>query len=239
MTKIEAILFDKDGTLFDFGETWGVWAQILLDDLSRGDPALKSRLANAMGFDLTAKAFFPNSPVIAGTPGYIADCLIPHLPGASPSSVISHMNITAAQAPQVEAVSLVPALGALRQRGLRLGVATNDAEHPARAHLASVGIGEYFDFVSGYDSGFGSKPLPGPCFAFSEAMNIRPGKIAMVGDSRNDLLAGRGTGMATIAVLTGMAGRDVLAPLADVVLNDIGEIGGWLDHMARKEPTAA
>ena len=41
-------------------------------------------------------------------------------------------------------------------------------------------------------------------------------------------LRGRAAGMRTIAVLTGVAKREDLAPHADVVLTDIGAIPGWL-----------
>jgi len=40
MMQIEAIVFDKDGTLFDFNATWGIWNRGLLAEESRGDPAL-------------------------------------------------------------------------------------------------------------------------------------------------------------------------------------------------------
>ena len=50
----------------------------------------------------------------------------------------------------------------------------------------------------------------------------------MVGDSTHDLLAGRAAGMKTAAVLTGMANEGELAPFADVVMQDIGHLPGWL-----------
>ena len=39
MPQIRGVLFDKDGTLFDFQGTWGSWAQGLFLDLSGGDAA--------------------------------------------------------------------------------------------------------------------------------------------------------------------------------------------------------
>ena len=39
-TKLQAILFDKDGTLFDFQKSWGNWGGAVLQDLSGGDPDL-------------------------------------------------------------------------------------------------------------------------------------------------------------------------------------------------------
>jgi hypothetical protein len=50
----------------------------------------------------------------------------------------------------------------------------------------------------------------------------------MIGDSTHDLDCGRAAGMTTVAVLTGLADRDDLAPHADVVLPDIGSLPGWL-----------
>jgi phosphoglycolate phosphatase len=237
--KIAGLLFDKDGTLFDFNATWGAWAQTFLSDLARGDAALARRMGAAIGFDLGTGIFDRASPVIAGTPGEIAERLLPFLPGANPSSLISHMNVTAAEAPQTEAAPLLPLLGALRKRGLKLGVATNDAELPARAHLQAAGIGDLFDFVAGFDSGHGAKPMPGMCFAFAEAMRLSPGRVAVVGDSRHDMLAGRAAGMVTVAVLTGMADDAQLRPLADAVLPDVGALPDWLADADIPETTAA
>ncbi|MEO1579525.1 MAG: HAD-IA family hydrolase, partial [Pseudomonadota bacterium] len=115
--------------------------------------------------------------------------------------------------------------------GLRLGVVTNDAEAPARAHLAQVGVLTAFDIVIGCDSGHGAKPAPGPVLGALEALGARPEQAVMVGDSLHDLMAGRAAGVQTVGVLTGLAERADLAPLADVVVPDIGHLPGWLDRL--------
>jgi phosphoglycolate phosphatase len=112
--------------------------------------------------------------------------------------------------------------------GLALGVATNDSEAPARAHLAHAGIADLFAFVAGYDSGWGGKPAPGQLLAFARAAGLDPGACAMVGDSLHDLAAARAAGMAGVAVLTGIAGRDTLAPAADAVLGSVAELPDWI-----------
>ena len=48
--RAEAVLFDKDGTLFDFNATWVAWAEAMLARWSGGDQALGGRLAAALGF---------------------------------------------------------------------------------------------------------------------------------------------------------------------------------------------
>ncbi|MCR9150597.1 MAG: HAD family hydrolase [Rhodobacteraceae bacterium] len=228
MPQIRGVLFDKDGTLFDFQGTWGSWAQGLFLDLSGGDAARAATLADVAGYDMESGVFDPASPVIAHTPEEIAEVLLPHLPGASTLALVARMNALAADAPMTEAVPLVPLLSRLRAAGLALGVATNDAEHSARSHLAAVGVEPLFDFVAGSDSGHGAKPAPGPLLAFARAARLDPRQVVMVGDSAHDLHAGRAAGMACVAVLTGLATHDDLAPLADAVLPDIGHLPAWL-----------
>ena len=224
---IRAVIFDKDGTLFDFRQSWGDWAARLLADLA-GDEAERARLGAAVGFDTVARDFHPDSPVIAGTAAEVAEALQAALPGRAAEDLLARINRAAAAAQMVPAVRLRPLLEALRAQGLAIGLATNDAEAPAEAHLAAHGLRDLFDFVAGYDSGHGGKPAPGQLLAFAQVVGVDPRDCAMVGDSLHDLEAAQAAGMARVAVLTGIAKREVLAPHADVVLADIGGLPAWL-----------
>lgn len=227
--RLAGLVFDKDGTLFDFVATWSAWTQALADDLARLPGAADApTLSAAIGYDPAERRFAPDSPVITHTPAEIAEHLVPHLPGQTVAGVVARMNALAEEARTVEAVPLVDLFTRFRAMGLRLGLATNDAEVPARAHLDRAGIAALFDFVAGCDSGFGAKPAPGPLLAFAERTGIDPREVAMVGDSLHDLIAGRAAGMVTVGVLTGIARHDDLAPFADAVLPDIGHLPGWL-----------
>ena len=100
---------------------------------------------------------------------------------------------------------LFRALEALGQ-GRILGVVTNDSQKHRRARiLQHMTITHHFDFIAGYDSGFGAKPAPGQLLGFCKATGAQAQATAMVGDSRHDLEAGRAAGMVTIGVLTGLA----------------------------------
>jgi phosphoglycolate phosphatase len=156
--------------------------------------------------------------------------MLPHLPGMSLVLLEQRINTLAAAATMAPAVPLRPLLEDLRARGLRLGLATNDTEMPARAHLEQAGITDLMDMILGCDSGYGGKPAPGMLLAFANAMGLKPARVAMVGDSRHDLMAGRAAGMVAVAVLTGMAGVAELAPHAEVVLPDISHLPDWLDR---------
>ncbi|NPD13913.1 HAD family hydrolase [Xinfangfangia sp. D13-10-4-6] len=227
---IDALLFDKDGTLFDFRKSWGAWAGGFLSGLAQ-DADHGARLAAAVGYLPDTNDFLPDSPVIAATAADIAAALQPHLGAVTLAELTQRINQAAATAAMAEAVPLVPLFTALRGRGLKLGVVTNDSERPAQAHIAAHGLTDLLDFVAGYDSGYGAKPGPGMLNAFVAQQGLQPGRVAMIGDSLHDLEAGRAAGMIRVAVLTGIATRDDLAPHADVVLADIGGLPAWLDGL--------
>lgn len=229
---IKGIIFDKDGTLFDFNATWGTWTRGMLEAETAHDPALLAPLADAMGYDTVTNRFRPESVVIAATAGETADQIMTVLPHLNKDALLTRMNAAAAQVPQVEAVPLISYFTGLRQSGLKLGVATNDAETPARTHLQRAEIIDLFDFIAGYDSGHGGKPAPGQLLAFCAKTGLAPEECLMVGDSTHDLHAGRAAGMGTIGVLTGPAPHNELAPFADAVLSDIGEIPAWLGRQS-------
>jgi phosphoglycolate phosphatase len=224
------LLFDKDGTLFRFGETWNIWAAEVIAHYAAGCDRTRQALADATGFDLTNSAFLPDSPVIAGTNREAAECLASALPGTDIGAIETYLADSAATAPLAPATDLPPFLEGLRARGMRLGVMTNDTERAALAQLGAVNITHKFDFIAGFDSGFGAKPAPDPLLAFARATDLDPARIAMIGDSTHDLIAGRAAGMITIGVLTGPALEPELSPHADVVLPDIGAIPEWLDQ---------
>lgn len=225
---IAALLFDKDGTLFEFAASWEGWAESFLLRACHNDRARAAVIGGHIGFDLANRRFQPDSLVIANTPAEIAHAMVPHLPEYSHQVLLGMLNHEAATVTLIEAVPLVAYLDGLHGDGLRLGVATNDAEAPALAHLDAAGIRGHFDFIAGFDSGHGAKPGPGQMLAFAQVVDLDPAQIAMVGDSAHDLIAGRAAGMATIGVLTGLAEQAELVPHADVILPDIGHIPAWL-----------
>lgn len=226
--RIRGLIFDKDGTLFDFRRTWGAWCATFIRDLSKGDVRSARALATAFHYDLDRREFAPTSPVIAGTMDVIVEAIQSCFPQLKPGEIYAYVLASTAEVPQIEAVPLAPLMARLRNDCLTLGIATNDAEHAARSHLEANGILGHFAFVAGYDSGHGAKPGPGMLLAFCEETDIAPEECVMIGDSTHDLISGRAAGMRTIGVLTGLAEADDLADLSDVILPDIGALPAWI-----------
>ncbi|MCV2868789.1 HAD family hydrolase [Defluviimonas sp. WL0002] len=228
MRAIRGLVFDKDGTLFDFRATWSAWTRALLLELTSGDRDRAAAIGRVIGYGLNTGDFAPDSHVIAHTPAEIADVMMPLLPGVDRSALIARMSSLAGETALVSATDLPPLFAALKQAGLYVGLATNDFAEPAQEHLRRAGVLQYFDFVSGFDSGFGAKPDPGPLLAFAASGGLDPDQVVMVGDSVHDLVAGRAAGMRTVGVLTGIAGPEDLAPYADIVLPHIGHLPDWV-----------
>lgn len=227
-SKIKGLLFDKDGTLFDFQKSWGVWCASVIDEMAVDDTAIVTKLSNALGFDHAAQVFYPESPVIAGTLDELVGLVHSVFPNRDRAELKDYLIESSTNVPMVPVVALGPLLDGFRRDGIKIGLATNDAEIPARAHLEAAGILGHFDFIAGYDSGFGGKPEPGMLLGFCEATGLAPHEVAMVGDSTHDLFAGQAAGMVNIGVLTGTASRADLSPYSQVVLDHIGQIPDWL-----------
>jgi phosphoglycolate phosphatase len=230
---LQGVLFDKDGTLFDFEATWRGAAWRLLGLLAPGDTVRQGAIGAALGFDPASGRFVAGSPLVAGSVAQVAVALAPLVPGAGAAAIEAMGNAVAAGIGGTTLAPAAPDLGGLLDglaaRGLSLGVATHDGEASARLHLGEVGVLDRFAFVAGYDSGHGLKPGPGMVLAFTRACGIAAADVAMVGDSVHDLGAGRAAGVRlAVGVLTGPATRADLAPLADVVLGSIAELPDFL-----------
>lgn len=228
MPGLTAILFDKDGTLFDFQTSWSRWAHDLVHELGEGDATRIRDLADRIGFDLDRVEFRADSLSVAGTLTDQAAVLTGGVPQMSQAALIRLLAERAADAPMAPVLPLGPLMDRLRAAGYVLGVATNDAEAAARRHLAREDIEQSFAFIAGFDSGYGAKPGPGMCHAFADTLNLAPDTVVMIGDSLHDLHAGRAAGMRTLGVLTGTATRPELAPHADDVIPDISGLEAWL-----------
>lgn len=228
---IAGILFDKDGTLVDFDATWGGAAHAVMHAMSAGDAGLVARLAEAMHFLPAERRFRPTSPMIAGSTADYADIwanILGRVSDAAFAAEIDRRFGIETLAHLLPVGEPVVVFAALKARGLRLGIATNDAEASARGQCDKLGLSPYLDFVAGYDTGHGGKPEPGMILAFARLIGVSPARVALVGDSVHDLDAARAAGAQAVAVLTGPACREVLEPHADHVIDGLGDLVGLL-----------
>ncbi len=229
---IRGILFDKDGTLLDFNATWVPINRTVARMVANGDEALAGRLLEEGGQDDTAGIVKPGSLLAAANTREIAAAWAKLTPDHGHPDLVDAMDEIFQREGAMTAVpvdGLADTIRNLKARGLKLGIATSDSEAGARATLEPFDILQHFDFVAGYDSGYGHKPTPGMVHGFCETCDLTPEDVLVVGDNSHDLEMGRAAGAGiVVGVLSGTSGRADLEPLADVVIEDIGGLEGVL-----------
>ncbi|MEL7153317.1 MAG: HAD family hydrolase [Pseudomonadota bacterium] len=236
MNSVRGLLFDKDGTLFDFSASWMTVVETTLDALARDD-AERDSMAEAVGYMRADRKFVPGSLIVAGAVDEFAAVWARFRPDLG----VRRIEALAVQIVDdaVEGGALAPAVPDLRgllfelqSMGYVLGVATHDSEAAAKDQLQRYDALECFSLIAGYDSGFGLKPGPGMMQAFCTATRLAPSECAMIGDSVHDLGVVEASGAAlAIGVLTGPATHEDLAPLADHVIGSIGDLPELLRSM--------
>ncbi len=223
--QIHGILFDKDGTLFDFHQTWRSVITRAAAMASGGSEDLARVMMEAGGYDAATCRFQADSVIAAGHVGELAElwrdlgAVLPRSDLQRELDAIFAVEVLASAVPVTDLGILFTHLTRL---DLRLGIATNDSEASASAVVQRYGLDDSVRFVAGYDSGYGAKPGPGMALAFCESVGLSPRHVAVVGDSGHDMIMGRSAKVRLcVGVLTGAGTMASLASQADVVLPDI------------------
>lgn len=234
----KGIVFDKDGTLLDFNQTWLPIYQVAAFELANDDVQLAQELLECHGFDQAANRFVGGSLLAAGNNREIAGAWAEHLSKINDEIKLEALYARLSQIFHEQAAlhstpvnGLQPTLHKLKQLGLKLGVATSDSYQGIHHTLHSFEVLHNFEFLCGYDSGHGVKPEPGMVIAFCEAMSLMPAEIIVVGDNRHDIEMGRNAQAGLcVGVLTGTSTRDELEVLADIVFDDISALVSLIDR---------
>ena len=99
----------------------------------------------------------------------------------------------------------------LAAAGMRLAIVSNKNEALSRLILQTLHVEQFFSVISGGDSHAELKPSPLPLLRVMEQLGTTLESTAMVGDSINDILAGRRAGMITIGCNWGFGDPKELA----------------------------
>ena len=245
--EIDLIVFDKDGTLVEFDRLYtGKLQRAVAQVMQQPDvpPTAEPDLLRWTGVDPTTCAVIAESPLAVATLARIgmvvATVLHQHgLPWHRAETIAEKVFMPLISAPplarDLRAFGDLPLfLQGLRQGGVRVAICTSDDRIPTLAALPLLGIAAWVEQVVCGDDGHASKPAADGILYLARHFGVVPQRVAMVGDSAGDMLAGRaaGAGMC-IGVLSGTAGRCVLAAHADVLVADVHGISLRLSEAAR------
>jgi HAD superfamily hydrolase (TIGR01549 family) len=223
--EVDAVAFDKDGTLVDLDAAWGPAALRWVETAAGADPGLFRDLASELGLDLGTGRLVVGGVFAVGTVGQLYETTLEVLANHGLDGEKSHRVATEARAASAlagEEGNLLPlgdvagALAALHQAGLRLAVVSSDDRSAVIAAVTALGIGPYLDAVVAGDDGHAAKPAPDALLLTADRLGVEPGRLLYVGDSWVDAVAGRAAGIAG-TVLVGDPPPEAAALAAAVV----------------------
>jgi N-acetyl-D-muramate 6-phosphate phosphatase len=215
--RIDAVLFDLDGTLIDSAPDLAGAAN---------DLRLQHGLAPLPYGDLRPMAG-------AGARGMVGVAF-----GAGPGDP-SFNNLREAFLARYEQrllqetvifASVLPVLAALDAAAMRWGIVTNKVMRFTQPVVAGLGLQVRAAALIGGDSTPHAKPHPEPLLEAARRIGVEPGRCVYVGDDLRDVLAGRAAGMVTLAAGWGYLGQGEAIEQwgADAVILEPAALLNWL-----------
>jgi phosphoglycolate phosphatase len=203
--NIDGILFDKDGTLLDFGSLWIEWAQQFIKQIrkkTKGKCEINNHIfAESIGFYWDKKSWDPRGPLAMGSIDQLVTILSFNLykMGISWDEAIHTVKDCEEEVDKhIDWDQLVTPVNGLKeflrqakQASIKMGVVTSDNYQLAKKHLNILGVDEFFEIVIGHDQVRRGKPFPDMVNLACEQLSLSPGKTLIIGDSNGDMILGK------------------------------------------------
>lgn len=204
--KIQAVLFDVDGTLIDTSE---YIYQAYEHSLGRHKHDLLSReeMSHLMG-----KSLEDTYKEITGL-----DAVNPFM-DAHREYQFENAGLAVAFPHSLQT------LESLRKKGISIGAVTTRARDTAIETLEEAELYPLIDFFVGFEDVVAPKPDPEGIKKALDFFNVHPADAIMIGDSPVDVAAGKNAETHTIGVTYGFHGDRIIDTEPDYVVDDISEI---------------
>jgi phosphoglycolate phosphatase len=217
MARVQAVLFDLDGTLVDSAP-----------DLA----GAINELRLARGLD--ALPYEQLRPMVGSGARGMVGVAFGLAPGDAGSEVLKDefLDRYARRLLQETTVfdTMQTVLQRLEAKLLPWGIVTNKALRFAEPLVQGLRLQQRAAVLIGGDSTPFTKPHPQPLLEAAQRIGIAPGHCVYIGDDRRDMMAGRAAGMATVAAAWGYLGTGETVDDwgADAVLQAPGALLDWL-----------
>lgn len=120
---------------------------------------------------------------------------------------------------------VAPTLKILKSKGYKIALVTNKAERFLPELLSFYNVDAYFDLLIGGDTLAKRKPDPMQVDFACDHFSVLKLETIMIGDSRNDILAGQNAGVQCIALTYGYNyGQPVSALNPDYIIDNFNEL---------------
>lgn len=223
MTK--GVLFDKDGTLFEFDSMWTNAIAEFVDQVVV-DAKHPHKLAQALG--IKNGVVMPDSALSSGTIKDIADVLFNNGVYQQQSDAENFVRSFFLEFLKTHLDQLKP-IGDLQRLmenlhadDIKVGIVTSDDYEATLISLQHAGITDLVDFIASGDC-YPRKPDPAPLLTFCQKFALALDDVIMVGDSRMDIELGN-VAKGGVAVLSGVGTKVELADLTAMIYADVQAI---------------
>ena len=228
---VDAVAFDKDGTLIDLDAAWGPAALAWVTTAASGDLALEETLAARLGLDLGTGHLVGGGLFAVGTVGQLYETTLGALSdnGAGKADARASSDrareMSALAGEKGNLVALGDVAGTLRslhEAGLRLAIVSSDDRSAIDSAIDALAVGPLLEAVVAGDEGLDAKPAPAALIEAGRRLGVEPARLLYVGDSWVDAEAGRAARVAGV-VLVGDQPPDT-SILATVVVPGIDSL---------------
>jgi phosphoglycolate phosphatase len=230
---VDAVVFDKDGTLLDLDASWGPMALSWVHGVAPGDDPVISVLAGSLGLDLVSGRLRPDSVFAMSTLARIeADTRLLLASSGWSLDRIEHalarggraFDDTVRAMPMIPLVDVAVLMHELRAAGLGVAVFTSDEPDPTTMFLDHFGLHDLVGVVITAADVSEAKPSPEGLVTIATALGTTTERLLMVGDSVADREAAHAAGSPFVAV--GHASR--AASGAHTTVATVAELRAWL-----------
>jgi HAD superfamily hydrolase (TIGR01549 family) len=200
--KVDAVIFDLDGTLIDSIDIYFAIVEKALERLNMPAVTRGQILAAAESEDFKWELVLPQK-ALRRKQTIIEEAW----------AVINEV------APQMfeKNVKLIPGVDSILKRisfnGCKIGLVTSTRKSHLKIKMQPLeiaGVAELFDAIITSDDVHKRKPEPEPLIACAKQLDLQPIKCVYVGDTVTDMKAGKAAHMRTVGVLTGFDDYDSL-----------------------------
>jgi len=207
---VDAVAFDKDGTLIDLDAAWGPAALAWVMTAASGDPALEETLANQLGLDLGTGHLVGGGLFAVGTVGQLHETTLRALTeygaGATDAGASSDRarEMSALAGEKGNLVALGDVAGTFRslhEAGFRLAIVSSDDRSAIDSTIEALGVGPMLDAVVAGDEGLDAKPAPAALNEAARRLGVAPVRLLYVGDSWVDAEAAKAAGVAGVVLV--------------------------------------